>query len=44
MPLPDPYDALPSLSVLAGELTVDRTKGSLLHAARPRSASKDIAA
>jgi hypothetical protein len=38
--LPHPYDALPSLSVLADELTVYRSKGSLLHLAH----AKDIAA
>jgi hypothetical protein len=29
--LPDPYEAIPSLSVLASELTAYRSTGSLLH-------------
>jgi len=42
--LPDPYDALPSLSVLVSELAAYRSTGSRLHLAHAARALDDARA
>jgi hypothetical protein len=42
--LPDPYGALPSLGVLAGELTAYPSTGSLLHLAHAARTLEDARA
>jgi hypothetical protein len=42
--LPDPFDALPSLSVLASELAAYRSSGSALHLAHAARALDDARA